>query len=118
MFEEQKHDDNENKIVNVTSELLTLRKRLDKMEKGNGGGDQKGGKKEQLRIWLKDTVGLEQYFYDLVCNGFDDLESLSMLTMNELNTLGNIEKMGHRMKLLRHIAKLRQNDQEGQTALV
>ena len=47
---------------------------------------------------VKDTVGLEQYFYDLVCNGFDDLESLSMLTMNELKELDIIEKMRHRMK--------------------
>ena len=98
-----------------------LQEQLDRIG-DNGGIDHKLTDQEVLRKWLKDTVGLEQYFEALVENGFDDLESVTMITMNELDTLGIIEKMGHKMKLLRYITKLNENEiganQEGDTTLI
>eukprot|EP01084_Bolivina_argentea_P103440 185274_1 len=128
VFEEKKNDnDADSKITNVTFELLSLREKykllhqkIETIEKKEKHG--KASQKEILRLWLKETVGLEEYFYVLVKNGFDGMESVKMLTMNELNVLG-IDKMGHRMKILKYIAKLNQKKsniayKEGDTALI
>ena len=58
-----------------------------------------------VKKWLKDTVGLPQYGDLLMQNGFDDLECVRMLTMNDLNMLG-IEKIGHKMNLMKYIDAL------------
>ena len=64
---------------------------------------------EKLRAWLKDTVKLEEYFEMFERNGFDSLDAIKLVTMEVLNMIG-IDKIGHKMVLLRHIAKLNVNN--------
>lgn len=58
-----------------------------------------------LKDWLGNTVGLSQYYDILEKNGFDDLQSMGLLTMQDLNDIG-ITKRGHQKKLLFHAAHL------------
>ena len=83
--------------------------KIDNMDKPNKG--QKGSKQEQFRAWLRDEVELEEYFHVFHDNGLDNLNSMKMVTMDVLNMVG-IQKIGHKMLLLRHIAKLNMNDHD------
>eukprot|EP01083_Nonionella_stella_P091140 254736_1 len=60
---------------------------------------------DELFLWLKNTVKLEQYYYLFVKNGFEDLESMKYVQLNELTVIG-VYKLGHRLKLLDHINQL------------
>eukprot|EP01084_Bolivina_argentea_P138642 244045_1 len=60
---------------------------------------------EELYNWLNDIVNLVQYYHVFVENGFDDLDSLTDIKMEELETIG-IDKLGHRKKLLKFIKKI------------
>ena len=66
---------------------------------------------QKLKSWLENTVKLPDYFDVLIEGGIDDLETLSMLTKNELNDIG-INKVGHQVKILSAAKKLgaQQND--------
>ena len=61
---------------------------------------------QKVKDWLCDLVKLPQYFDLFIENGYDDLETLSDLTMEELEHIG-IEKRGHRKKILKHAMILR-----------
>ena len=73
--------------------------------------------KEKLEAWLCDEVRLEQYFEIFVENGFDTLEAMKMVTIDELNQIG-IEKLGHKMIIMKHIVKLNNVNPEGVTAYI
>ena len=51
-------------------------------------------------------VKLPQYFDILIENGYDDLESVGDVTMEELSQIG-IDKIGHRKKILKHALLLK-----------
>ena len=63
--------------------------------------DNKMSKVDEVKKWMKETVDLEQYTDLLINNGYDDMESISDLTMNELKDIG-VEKIGHRKKIFKH----------------
>jgi len=67
--------------------------------------DELSEKQRELLQWLEERE-LDEYFCVFRKHGFDDLASLKFLTMNELNEIG-IEKLGHRMKILHSIEKLK-----------
>eukprot|EP01084_Bolivina_argentea_P089611 161660_1 len=121
VFVDKQNDKNGQNITNVSCELLLVRQRYASLQQqiydmGNGNKNninRKLSKKEELRKWLKDTVDLEEYFDILVENGYDEMESVKLLRMNELTLL--IEKMGHRAKLMRYIAMLNLQFDEGAT---
>lgn len=58
----------------------------------------------ELKQWMKNEVKLP-YYRLFKGHGFEDLESIRYITVNELKEM-KIDKVGHRMKLLREIAKL------------
>eukprot|EP01083_Nonionella_stella_P160382 524245_1 len=76
---------------------------------------------EMVRKWFKNEVNLEQYGDVFIENGFEDLESLTTLNMEILNVM-EIEKIGHKMKILKCVAKLKAKDNtqyhEGSTAYI
>eukprot|EP01083_Nonionella_stella_P245145 852455_1 len=69
---------------------------------------------ERVREWLRNEVNLVQYHALFIENGFEDLESIKSLNMEILNML-QIDKIGHKMKILRCVAKLNQSQNEGNT---
>eukprot|EP01084_Bolivina_argentea_P021003 39007_1 len=113
IFEESKNNDSDANITNITSELLSLKQEMQKMKiiMSNMQNQNKPhtSEAEKLRAWLKDTVKLEQYFDMFIENGFDNLEAIKMVTMDVLNMIG-IDKIGHKMTLIRHVAKLNSNN--------
>eukprot|EP01084_Bolivina_argentea_P147362 257838_1 len=60
---------------------------------------------ERVRIWLTETVGLEQYHDILVQNGYDDMENIADITQMDLMNIG-IEKIGHRKKIIKYASKI------------
>ena len=64
-----------------------------------------------LRLWLRDEVGLEQYFNVLMANGFEDLDSMRRMDQTVMEYIG-IDKIGHRLKLEEYISKLQEEDDD------
>eukprot|EP01084_Bolivina_argentea_P145619 255192_1 len=62
---------------------------------------------QELSDWLTDVVGLPQYIDTFIENGFEDLESLENVTMDDLIEI-KITKLGHRKKLLAKIQSIQQ----------
>ena len=71
-------------------------------------------KRQKLKQWLEEKVGLPQ-FYDLfIQNGVDDLSTAKLLTAATLTDMG-IKKVGEKMKILHQVALLNENkNDEGQ----
>ena len=68
----------------------------------------------KLKKWMKNEVKLPQYFELLKENGFEDLDGVQDLTENDLREMGvemhvrhPREKMGHRRKIMKFVAKLK-----------
>ena len=62
-------------------------------------------KKEEVRRWLLETVELPEYINNFINQGFDELNIIKSMTMNELIEIG-LKKLGHRKKILNFIQKL------------
>ena len=60
---------------------------------------------DELMQWLRDTVGLSQYFEVFRDHGFDDLESMKYMTVKTMDQIG-ITKIGHRLKLMDYIQRM------------
>merc|ERR1711997_572405 len=60
----------------------------------------------KVKEWLTETVGLPQYFRILISAGFDDLDAMKELSLNDLAEL-NILKLGHKKKLIKAAKELK-----------
>merc|ERR1719249_457527 len=58
----------------------------------------------ELKQWMENEVKLP-YYRLLRDHGFEDMESIRYITMDDLKEI-NVHKLGHRKKILREIAKL------------
>ena len=76
---------------------------------GNDGITNEGN--DELMQWLRDTVGLSQYFDVFRDHGFDDLESMKYMTVQTMDQIG-ITKIGHRLKLMDYIQRMFSVDNE------
>ena len=65
----------------------------------------------EVSVWLRDTVRLSEYIDLFMENGMENMDVILLLTENELDIM-NIEKLGHRMKILNEIEKLKENKNE------
>ena len=61
--------------------------------------------------WLKDTVKLPKYYGLLIDQGFDDLESVEDLTMDDLKQIG-IDKLGHQKRIIKYAQQLNGSPQD------
>merc|ERR1711933_717 len=59
--------------------------------------------------WLEDIVKLPEYYQILIDQGFDDLDSIADINNNDLKEM-NIDKIGHRKKILKHAQKLKSSN--------
>ena len=113
MDEEQK----DGNMDQVMQEIATLKKQVKQlMLKEHMSPEQ-----QKLKSWLENTVKMPDYFDVFIEGGIEDLETVSMLTKNELNDIG-ISKVGHQVKILGAAKKLplHQNNEmvEGGTLLI
>ncbi len=67
-----------------------------------------------VAIWLKHTVKLPQYIHNFTSNGFEELDVMEDIKDDDLKAIG-IELLGHRMKIMKEIAKLSNQQTEGPT---
>ena len=56
---------------------------------------------DEVYQWLRDHVGLSQYYDMFIDNGIDDMEIIADTTMEDLNNLGYL-KLGHRKKIIKY----------------
>ena len=103
-------ESNQSQSVEILAQMAKMREEIIalKVAQGNQGGDEevkKETEEEKLRKWMENEVKLPRYFHVLKENGFEDMESVLDLTLNEMKEMG-IDKMGHRKRIMKHIAKL------------
>merc|ERR1712087_247977 len=67
---------------------------------------------EAVREWMRSEVGLEQYAYVLIDNGFEDLLSLKTLDMHILDSVRGIDKIGHKSRILYFVERLKMRERE------
>ena len=76
------------------------------LESGNSEGNIMGNAEtEQLRFWMGTTVRLPEYTVLLIDNGFDRMDLLSNLSLDDLKEMG-ITKIGHRKKIMEEVGKI------------
>lgn len=63
-------------------------------------------KRAQVRYWLERVVGCGEYYDMFMEHGLDDIDLVRTLSMEELDALGFVSKLGHRKKILRAIDQL------------
>ena len=67
-----------------------------------------GRSQNEVGVWLRDTVKLSEYIDVFIENGMENMEVIMLITENELDIM-KIDKLGHRMKILNEIKKLKEN---------
>eukprot|EP01083_Nonionella_stella_P092330 258443_1 len=65
---------------------------------------------QKLKLWLEKDVKCAQYWNLFIENGIDDLQTAALLTMDTIKAIG-IEKIGHQIKILHHITRLKENNE-------
>ena len=68
-----------------------------------------------MEKWMRDTVGLPQYIEVFNENGLEDMNTVKLMGMKELEMIG-IDKFGHRMRIINEVKvffnKMQMNDPE------
>eukprot|EP01083_Nonionella_stella_P114948 340268_1 len=63
---------------------------------------------ENVHVWMNDTVKLPEYTHVLLENGYDDMQMVKDLTVEDLQDIG-INKLGHARKIVKFAKKLNAN---------
>ena len=101
MHDDQKADDAN---INLQQQVNELAVNVNKLL---SGGAQSNSEKDVFKDWVQHVLKLPEYLDLFVMNGVETLGVAAMLTTNELSMIG-IEKIGHKMQILRAIAVLNQ----------
>ena len=90
-------------------EMAKMKEEMERLSLMDGYDDDEDNKEqseeEKVRAWMEETVKLGQYAQVLIDNGFDEMESLMDITMEELEEMG-VDKMGHRKKIFKNAQKM------------
>ena len=62
-----------------------------------------------MKRWLQNKVKLPQYIDNLVSNGFDDLDLVKEIQMEDLQEIG-VDLLGHRRKIITEVGRLNNNN--------
>ena len=108
-FEEKKNDE----LNDIKKELKLIKENMGNLDKNEDV------KKEEtlMEKWLKYQVNLPQYIDVFTEHGLEHLETVRLMTENELEMIG-IDKIGHRKKIIHEINKMQMNgaqNNRGQT---
>ncbi len=69
--------------------------------------DKSESEMDKVRIWMNDIVKLPQYSEIIIQNGYDDMESVADIILEDLCSMG-VEKIGHRRKIIKNAKKLKE----------
>ena len=100
---EDKFDSLKATLESVTSRISELSEDMTRLQERQGIQKKEESK---LKKWMENEVKLPQYVDLLMENGFEDMESMRDITMEHLREIG-IDKIGHRLKLMKSVAKLK-----------
>eukprot|EP01083_Nonionella_stella_P107010 309432_1 len=90
----------------LKQQIKQMKNQMAKLSRNQQEDEEKEPSKEEMvRMWLKDTVKLPRYADQFINEGYDDLEMVADMTMDDLINL-NIDKRGHRKKILKYANKL------------
>jgi len=95
----------------VAEEMESLKQRVRDLERG-AVSTRSDCKHEALRRWLTDEVELGQYVDVLVDHGFEDLVAVQTLTMDILNAVDGIDKIGHQARIMHFVERLKEAAEE------
>ena len=84
------------------NEIQGIKQRMNNMTNNGDMNDEQ----QRLKEWLDDKEKLPQYFELFISNGIGDLETASLLTKEGLKSMG-IDIVGHQMRILHQVAKLK-----------
>eukprot|EP01083_Nonionella_stella_P135603 412507_1 len=116
--EESREEDTNLRMNEMRKRMAVLQQQMNQIFSANSRSKQQTNPDhESVRKWLKNDVKLERYYGLFIENGFEDLESIQSLNMETLNMM-QIGKIGHKMKILRCVAKLNHPQNEGNTAYI
>merc|ERR1712228_213244 len=104
-------------VAEMKKEIRIIKENVAKIMKENAFNANIQNKElEAMKRWMTRIVKLPQYIDLFVENGFDDMETITEITMSTLTQIG-IEKIGHKMKIIKAVTKLNvnhnDNDNEG-----
>eukprot|EP00483_Globobulimina_turgida_P011186 UN11207 len=99
-----------NIIKNVLNEIQCIKRDMILLKENMNGNNNKVmlSKKDKLKKWLTDEVGLPSYYNIFIENGIEDLEVAKLITMETLKEM-QITKIGHKMKIMQKVAALNAN---------
>ena len=109
---------NENpNIQYIEYELFTMNMKYKLLEKqlkaltsiNNDNADnqfKEESEEEKIRKWLN-NINMSQYFHTFIDSGFDEFDMIADITMDDLNEM-NIDKLGHKKKIIKYAQKLNQ----------
>ena len=108
VMEDQKNEEI-NGLDAVNERIDSLEMNLNRfMKEREQRKDQESSELAAVRRWMNTVVKLPQYMDLFIENGFEDLSVIQDLTIDDLMEMG-IEKKGHRMKIVKCIAKLKES---------
>lgn len=100
------------KMMNTINELTSVITKQQQILNNNNNNNNNGivkhngnTQRDKVYIWLRDVVNLEEYYNLFTENGFDDMEIIKNVTNQHLMEIG-IHKIGHRIKIIKHISLL------------
>eukprot|EP01084_Bolivina_argentea_P128556 227213_1 len=109
LISEEKKNDN---FDNIKKEMEIMKRNIDTLMNEKALNDSKQNKKQAaMKKWLNNVVGLPQYIDLFIENGIEDMDTISHITMNELQMCG-IDKIGHKIKITKAIQRLNEQSQE------
>ena len=100
-------------ISKMEQDMAAMNQRLRKLEADrviDAQSSNEDTERMKFKKWMENKVKLPQYFELFIEQGFEDMENMKDITMEHLREMG-IDKMGHRMKLMKSIAALKAADE-------
>eukprot|EP01084_Bolivina_argentea_P105928 189719_1 len=85
-------------------DVAIVRKKSNEMDKYVQAMTMKNEEVGKVQLWMENVVHLGEYTELLIKNGYDEMEAIMEITMEDMVDIG-IKKMGHRRKILRYAAK-------------
>ena len=106
-YKENKSNVNNNNDNAIASTLLNEIRSMKQIigDSNHRKNNNNNHENDRFKYWLKNDVGLEDYYQLLVENGVDSLSTIKLLKEKELTEIG-ITIIGHRVKLLHEISLL------------
>ena len=98
-------------VEQLTRDIDIMKQRRDVLDRSDVKMDDGDRGSDGFVVWLRDKVGLFQYYEVLCQHGYDNLSAMECVDMDDLKRCG-IDKIGHRKQILNHVKRLGLNKKE------